>query len=280
MELGFILALCTAVCFGIYPIIQKRLTASYSSLQVLSSMKIVEVVVYVLVVIVTSTFILPKTFLDLFLILIFGVFETAGLLFLLKSYKFISVGETFAVANTYPFFLLILSFLVLHETISILHIIGMIIIFFGILSISVAESKMHGTLKYAFFASLCWTMSTFIMVLLLKQGYSPIPLTLFTQGITGVYIILLLFFYERKSLELKKSYLLPFVSVGILTAIGLLCLNSAIAIYIPAIALSVVSSRIMINLLLGRIFLREKMSAFEVFGIILVILALIVFNFG
>lgn len=280
MELGFILALCTAVCFGIYPIVQKKLTTSYSSLQVLSSMKVVELVMYILVVLVTSSFVVPKTGWDVLLILLFGVFETAGLLFSLKSYSVISIGETFAVANTYPFFLLIISFLVFHDTISMLHIWGMIIIFFGILSISVAESKLHGTLRYAFFASLCWTMSTFIMILLLKKGYSAIPMTMFTQGVTGLYIILLLIFYEKKSFPRSKSFISRIIIVGILTSTGLLCLYSAIGMYIPAIALSVVSSRIMINLLLGRIFLHEKMSMFEVFGIILVIIALVVFNFG
>lgn len=279
--LGALLAGLASICFGALSVAIRKSTDKASVLEISIVVILINIVVFSL-----SSLFFPSN-LDLIPILAFvGSGILATVLFRILFYhgvRKIGASRASAIKTSTPLFATLLAVLLLNETLTFLHFVGILILILGILFVSwemKSEEKVEGSLKPVFLIIL----GTFFLSLeapLSKFGFSKgvsVPLGLTIKSLTafiGISLYLVLkgrspFGAFRHSKKYKKWYLFA----GLANTVGLALFYLALSIARVSVVSPVANVSPLFALVISYFFTPklEKITWKVVVGAILVVL--------
>ncbi|MEM2178872.1 MAG: EamA family transporter [Candidatus Methanomethylicaceae archaeon] len=211
-----------------------------------------------------------------------------GLGDLIYMYSLDSIGVSRAVpiSSIYPLFTILFSFLFFNERISLIVFIGALIIVLGIWILYKGEKTNYSSNKKGYFAAiLCailWGLSISLMGEALKFLDSLIVNTLRTIVLSIFFIFLMIFNNIRRkifNMKFRTCFILGlagFIALGlgwISLSIGLILIGAAKAVPISSITP-------LFSLIIGKMFLKEKIGINIVIGAIIIFIGVIFINLG
>jgi DME family drug/metabolite transporter len=227
------------------------------------------------------------SFMPLFYIILSSLIGLGlGDLTYMYSLDFIGVSRAVPISSIYPLFTIFFSFLFFNEKISLIVFIGALIIILGIWILFKEEKSNFSNNKKGYFAAilcaLLWGLSISLMGEALKFLDSIIVNTLRTI-ILSIFFIFLMFInnIRRKisKIKIKICFILGlagFIALGlgwISLSIGLILIGAAKAVPISSITP-------LFSLIIGKIFLKEKIGINIVIGAIIIFIGVIFINLG
>jgi DME family drug/metabolite transporter len=227
------------------------------------------------------------SFMPLFYIILSSLIGLGlGDLTYMYSLDLIGVSRAVPISSIYPLFTIFFSFLFFNEKISLIVFIGALIIILGIWILFKEEKSNFSNNKKGYFAAilcaLLWGLSISLMGEALKFLDSIIVNTLRTI-ILSIFFIFLMFInnIRRKisKIKIKTCFILGlagFIALGlgwISLSIGLILIGAAKAVPISSITP-------LFSLIIGKIFLKEKIGINIVIGAIIIFIGVIFINLG
>jgi DME family drug/metabolite transporter len=230
------------------------------------------------------------SFMPLFYIILSSLIGLGlGDLTYMYSLDLIGVSRAVPISSIYPLFTIFFSFLFFNEKISLIVFIGALIIILGIWILFKEEksnfSNNRNNKKGYFAAILCailWGLSISLMGEALKFLDSLIVNTLRVIILSIFFIFLMIFNNIRRrifKIKIKTCFILGlagFIALGlgwISLSIGLILIGAAKAVPISSITP-------LFSLIIGKIFLKEKIGINIVIGAITIFIGVIFINLG
>lgn len=207
----------------------------------------------------------------------------------LSYYKGLTIGQVSVispVASSYPALTVILSVLLLKESLTSQQIAA---ISLAILGSILASFKLKDLIKlnpknaargvnYAIFASLCWSfMLLFIGILSSDLGWYVTVLLL--NAFSLLYLVSYSKVYKKDISFPAKGIILIIVLSAILDVFAVLSYSFGTTITYVAIIATVSSVYPAITILLARFFFKEKLDVNQWFGVLLVLVGLVLLSF-
>lgn len=206
---------------------------------------------------------------------------------LFRSFEFISIWESIAIANIFPFLIVLFVFLSYQEGVWLFHLIWMSLVFFWIFLISKQDWSFKISLdtKYAFITAIGWAFYNFAIDYFVRSWFSILQVSLMFEVwvfLSSLLYILFNFWLPLQSIRNvflnQKLLLLCFLS-GLSTAAWTYFTVLAMS-YIPvSIVGSIVSSQVVFSALLGYFVLSQKLSYLKLTWILIVFVWLVLYNF-
>lgn len=228
--------------------------------------------------------------LSLLLIIFFAVgsvLYAGGYLLLYKGFEVGNVSVVSTVVNLWAVFTIILSYVFLHQRLSVLHSFAVFLIIIGVafVSININDLKKRKIellqgVKEGFFSALIfgffWTLSD-----VLSKQVGWLEVTLFIK--IGSALFLLAFsYFSKKTMSIKmvdnKTKLIV-VLVGVLEGIGVLSVNFGLTIGEAILVTPISSALSVVTITLAVLFLHEKLTKIQFVGVLSVILGIILTSF-
>ena len=143
--IGYLYALISTFAFSLNQVYNKKLSENLKPLSAVLLRNLFLIICLFVVTVFFGNF--NHNFnLKIFSIIIFtGICSYVAILYLFKSFKYLSIAESISIANLFPFVFAILSILFLKNSINLIEFIIMIIIFFGI--VLIVNKKLTFTFK-------------------------------------------------------------------------------------------------------------------------------------
>ncbi len=232
--------------------------------------------IVIICVVPFSGIVLHFSFSVIGLLLLLSFFYTAGYLLFYKAFEIGNVSVVSSTINLYAVCTMIFSFIFLGQRLTLMQIIAVIFIFFGVTLVSlnfqdIVKGKLSillgvkETLLSALIFGIFWTVSNVIA--------SQIGWVVITLGIKIGTIVLLLFYsyfmknsFKLEKVKVKTKYIL--IGVGLLDVIGTASVNFGLSIG-DAILITPISTALsIVTISLAVLFLKEKLSRIQVVGIV------------
>jgi|ETNmetMinimDraft_11_1059920.scaffolds.fasta_scaffold55065_1 drug/metabolite transporter (DMT)-like permease len=214
------------------------------------------------------------------LLLVGGTIDFVGFIFFYKGLKFEKLSIFTPIVACNPIILIILSFLVLGEVLSISQGIGIAFAIIGLILMSVERTKLRvnkKTMTLGLGAMFSWGTSLFIYGMLVKEMYWVFAILVFSL-IT--FIASILFFVVKKvSLKIPDKNTLGFMAtVGILDTLGSIFFAIGVTKELLAIVGPIGALYPAVTLILARMLLKEKILNIQKLGIVGILIGLVVLS--
>ncbi|MFH7860033.1 MAG: DMT family transporter, partial [Candidatus Aenigmatarchaeota archaeon] len=213
-----------------------------------------------------------------------------GDLIYMYSLDSIGVSRAVPISSIYPLFTIFFSFLFFNERISFIVFIGALIIILGIWILYKEEKSNYSNdnkndkkgYLAAILCAILWGLSISLMGEALKFLDSLIVNTLRTIVLSIIFIFLMFFNNIRRkifNMKIKTCFILGlagFIALGlgwISLSIGLILIGAAKAVPISSITP-------LFSLIIGKMFLKEKIGINIVIGAIMIFIGVIFINLG
>lgn len=258
---------------------------SFNGLQVNFSVQAVSLPIAIGLLIFSSNVSLDNSRVVLLIILESAVFTCAFLAFI----KALSLGPTGVVVplqSIYPLFLLILSVIFLGQMFSVVQVMSIITIVFGVFLVAYERQKKKKLWnfsidkKMAIFSGLLWGFGNFIFNSIVDEASWE---TLYALSNISIFIfafLLILISSNNKVSDIKKSLMHKrALLAGLVVTLGSLSfIVGGTLVGSIVIIISIASAEPLVAALLGRIFDKEVLSMHKRAGAVIVVAALIVLN--
>ena len=240
--------------------------------------------IFVLLLISVFTFTLNIPVLTILLLPIAALFYSAGYLLFMKGFEIGNISIVAAIMNLWAVFTMLIAFIFMGQRLSALQFTGVIMIISGASLASLnwrdisnksfqLSSGVKETVFGALFFGVFWNISEVISE---KIGW--LLTTLFVK-IGIILFLLLLSLLIKRELSLTKATTktkLMFVVMGILEAGALAILNFGLTIGDAILITPIASALSVVTILMGIIFLKDKVTKLQGLGIITAISGIIV----
>lgn len=230
----------------------------------------------ILIILLTSFFFTSPNILKLFLLspayILIGLINIIHIYTSYAAFKYLNAGIATGLFYTYPIFILLLSWIFLHESFSIKTIIGLLICFISVLFIQ--YNKIHdNNHKIGYFYIFIAAITEAIIILFYKSFHMSNSFDrLFTLYALSIIPISILLYFSNNSISLKDFTQLS--GFHIIFGFGGYLLR-LFAVDLPTNIFSLLSySQIIFAFLYGSYFLNEYFNLTNVIGIILLIIGL------
>lgn len=128
---------------------------------------------------------------------------------------------------------------------------------------------------------LCLSIMSFLITILAKKGY---PVSFILLGIGVVFVIYYFcqtFIFTHSKFQITPITILILLLIGILSALGNLSAYQAASVAPNAgLALAIVSMQSMVVTFLAFIVFRDKLTTFQIIGIVFAVISIILINLG
>lgn len=282
--IGFIYAIIATIGYSVNNTINKKLVQNTNSWNALLLSSFFLSIFSALLVLVFSSFKQILSF-EIFIYTFFGgLLGMLALIFLFDSFKHFNFGETMTIANLFPFFTLFFIFIFYGVKLSFSYFLVMFIVFLGIALIfrKSGEFKFNKFIYLPLLTAICWGFYHFSIKALINLNVEIFNIVFYLE--TSIFLFTLVYVLTNSKIKIEKSFLkrnnvlLGFFS-GLSTTIGTLFVTFAMTKLLAPIVSSIISSQVMLLSLFGYLFYNEKLNNFQVLGIIVVFVGLVLFNF-
>ncbi|MBS1266074.1 MAG: hypothetical protein MAG795_00039 [Candidatus Woesearchaeota archaeon] len=184
------------------------------------------------------------------------------------------------ISSGWPIVTVMLSLIFFKETLQMYQIIGILLVIFGTIIISIKKLKKNKITKgaeYGLVAMICWGISLFVISQLSQElgWYFPVFYSKITALILiSVYVIIT----GRKLLFKEKQSITPLMLSGILMSIAFVSYGYGVTKGYTSIVAPVSAAYTGITVILARIFLKEKLKKTQFVGIAMILVALIILS--
>lgn len=220
-------------------------------------------------------------YLDL-LILFAGVISFIGIISFIKGLEVGNVSIVASIANGWSVITVTLSIVFLDEHLNPLSVFEVLLIILGVLLVSFRHksnkrlklSKNSGEVKYALITMVGWGLYYFLdAIIVMKVGWFDAAFLL------NLITLVLIFSYGyAKSTKLtslgKGSYLLLFIG-GLANLIASISYNLGVTFNFAVIVAPIASAGVMLPILFGIFYLKEKPEKIQILGMALIVLSII-----
>jgi uncharacterized membrane protein len=218
----------------------------------------------------------------------FGALATA--LFAAATYALfyyvISIGEislTSAIIATYPVFTLILAFLFLKESLTPLALLGIFLSIFGVILISAPPKlkfKLEGWVIGAILVSLGYGVLGYWQKIVLTNVDNATYIFVLTIAQIAIVGLWRLFLKKEKLPKIKMENFL-FSAIGIFFFnIGMIIYYIALEKGLASVVVSLSNTYIVVTVLLSLLWLKEKITIFQMIGIVSVVIGVVLVGFN
>lgn len=194
-----------------------------------------------------------------------------------KALDYGNVNEVTPVDKTSIVITLVLSYILLNESITINKVLSCIFILLGtFLMVDKKKSNNKKWLKYALATAFFTSVSTIISKIGLKS-INPI-LGVFYRTFVVFIIIWIYFYMENKTfqnIKINKHTIKYLIFSGITTSLSWICYFYALKDGEASIVFPIEKLSIVVSIVLSCIILKEKMTRKSIFGLILIIIGMI-----
>lgn len=287
--LGFLFALISAIGYSLNQIFNKKLLLNnLSSIETLLLSNFFILFFSFFLFLFYGVFDLVNySFFDLILLIISGFFGFFGIVYLIKSFSILSVGEALSMANIYPFFVLFFSFFFMGIYINLINLLLMITVFFGIMILIKGKKSFKVSLKlfYPLITAFSWGLYGFVIYLLLNKHFNLYSIIFYLEFLILIFTLIYYLFIYKGHLKnfnsnlFSKNNLIYASLVAITTNIGTLFYGYSTHYINPAIASSIGSSQVVFAFIFSFFLLKERVTFIQILGISWVFLGLFLFNF-
>lgn len=213
------------------------------------------------------------------LFLIEAFLNFLGYVFFYKGIEFEKISIISPIVAGYPVVIVLLSYFILNEILTLYQIIAFILMIFGLVLISIQKKI---TINYkrgvylAIAAMLIWGVSIFLFGYLIKATHWLFALAL--SRILSSIFISSFFKLKKLSFSISKSIIPILILIGVVEIVGTIFYS--IGVSVSSISLvSVISSLYpAMVIILARIFFKEKLNIHQKFGIIGMLLGLVLIS--
>ena len=238
--------------------------------------------VILLVLVFTFNFNIPGS--TIVLLPIAALFYSAGYLFFMKGFEIGNISIVAAIMNLWAVFTMLIAFVFMDQRLSKLQSIGVFMIISGVTLASInwgdlknksfkLSSGVKETVFGAFFFGVFWNISEVITE---KIGW--LPTTLFVK--IGIILFLLIFsFLIKREIYLAKTATktkLMIVLMGIIEAGAVAIVNFGLTIGDAILITPIASALSVVTITMAIIFLKDRITKIQGFGIIAAISGIIV----
>lgn len=215
------------------------------------------------------------------LIIFGGINGMIGIWALFSSFEKISVAESLAIANFFPFISLIFFYFFMEKSVRIIDIFIMCFVFIGVLlTLKKEKFAFNKFLLFSVITAFSWALYYYILAILNDYGISPMNNTFYIE--TGIFIsvVFYMLFIKKDGIKFKFEYssIKNGFFAGLFSVLGILLFIFSLEKLNPSIATSIISSQIMFSSFFAYIFFNEKLDIRQIIGILIVVLGLILFN--
>lgn len=277
LMIGISLAILSAISLGMVPVFSKKLLEildSWNSIIYGNFFMVIIAFFYALIAGFSFSFSAGV----LVVILINGVIGFLGLYCLYESFKYLKLGESLSIANTYPFITLLLLGFIGSSIISMTEIFFMLLLLVGVYLVV----NHHLTITFnkgillALVATTAWGFYSFAIAYLLREGFNFSSTILMLE----LFILICCFLYVTLTNKLKpitKEITKKASLLGLFNGVGTLLLASSIVYLNAGIASSISTASVLITALFGYLVFKEKLTKIQMIGIFIIIFSLTMF---
>lgn len=211
-------------------------------------------------------------FVSLAAIIGFGIADTL----LFKSINLIGVSRSYTIANTYPLFTMVFAVLFLSEPFLLTYLLGTVMIFIGIVGVSVNNNtevkreKSEGLLA-ALATAVLWAIATILIALGLKE-MSTILANTVRFPLLFIFLLLISRFWRRKLRLTMKDWIFLATSGILGMTLGGIAFLFSVQLIGASRATSLSSSSPVLASLMSSFFLKEKVTWRVIASSIMVVL--------
>lgn len=215
------------------------------------------------------------------LIIFGGINGMIGIWALFSSFEKISVAESLAIANFFPFISLIFFYFFMEKPVRIVDIFIMCFVFIGVLlTLKREKFAFNKFLLFSVITAFSWALYYYILAILNDYGISAMNNTFYIE--TGIFISIVIYMhfikkemtlFKFKAESLKNGFFAGLFSVG-----GIFLYIFSIQKINPSISTSIISSQIMFSSFFAYVFFKEKLDIRQICGILIVVIGLALFN--
>jgi len=220
----------------------------------------------------------------LLLTVISGIAYALGYLLFYHAFEIGNVSVVSAVINSQNLFIIFIAYFLFGQRITQLQILALPIILLGIILVSVNFKDFKKTgfslllgvketlLSAVMFGIFFWPVNEYIV-----ERTAWLPVNLITKLVAIVTVGTIALIKNQKLAINKTSHKLKFVLilVGLLEAAGILSVSFGLSVGDSIIIAPIASALTLVTVALAMIFLKEKISKFQAFGIMMTIVGIV-----
>lgn len=278
--IGLLLSLAATCCFGIATFLSSKIAKGLGPLQTLFLFQLCGMPALFLLL----PFAPQHVQVQWMPLILLGVFQTCNMLIWFYALKVGNVSIVSPVSEVYPLISVVLGVISLHETVGVMRVFGIGLIFSGVLLVGIQLDQLRKTKTVALYKgitpALVYAMGLAIFVFLAVLSARTNGWFVSAFGIRGVIVIVSLVFLLVQKTTLKQIVSnVPWVwvlSAGMIDAIGF-SLFSLASVHADVSYVAVISSaQSLVVVMLAYLFYKERLKLYQVVGLFAVVAGLVV----
>jgi len=288
MQNGIGFSLLAALSLGIADLFIQKTSRIETSIKTLFfSQFLGAIILGVYLLFSDSSFFTKSTSLYGGIALIIGVILALGNLFLFRAFELGPILIVSPITSSFAIVTIVISFLFGEKT-TLIQNMGLLVTIGGIILGGVKRSdetinRPHFSLpqgiRYAILAAFFFGIGFWLL-----KFPSPILgsfLTTFISRCSSIITISLIMIYKRTELRIRSnSSIVPILIIGILNACGLILYNQALIYGLSSIVTVIFSLYGVVTVIIGYIFLKQRVLNFQYIGIIMTFIGVAILSFG
>ena len=285
MDLSFVLGLAAAVCWGSGDFVAKLVTDRLGYLRTGTFMQYVG-----------GLLLLALTFQDLtplwrfpsatYLVLGLGVVNASATVALYKSFEVGQLSIVSPIASSYPALSTILAVMLLNETVSQTHLVGIVSILMGIIMVSLQNKSKVSSNGRTFATGVGYAILSFVLMGLLYfalkiavaslGGFLPVLVIRWESAL--ILTAALVLTSARANTHARRSFL-AVVVVGVVDSVANIAYNLGISIGTVAIVSTLSGLFSAVTVLLACVFLKERLAKHQGLGFLAILVGVSVIGY-
>ena len=275
-EIGTALALYSMLAWGIQDFLDKKTLKEIKPLNLLFFQHLFSLIVLMPFAFnYLSSFVLNQSIL---LIILYGVLHIVAYYGMYTAFKKGKVSIMSPLVASYPIITILLALIIFKETLSIFKILGISLVIFGtiVISIEKVKDKMRTTkgLNYAALSMLAWAVIFFLWKPIVS--IFEVILAIFLLRVSTVGLLLPSKFTLLNNFP--RRLLVPILLIGILELSGVVTYAYANTLEQVSILVPIASAFPAVTIVLAWIFLKERPQKHQIIGILLLLPALVILS--
>lgn len=279
--IGFVLALFSAMSFSLNNIFSKDNINKIGVWNTLLVTYFFVSVISFISALIWGNFHHTINYKIILLIVFGGINGMIGIWALFSSFEKISVAESLAIANFFPFISLLFFYFFMEKPVRIIDIFIMCFVFIGVLlTLKREKFAFNKFLLFSVITAFSWALYYYILAILNEYGISPMNNTFYIE--TGIFlsVVVYMLFIKKDGMKFKFEFnsIKNGFFAGLFSVLGILLFIFSIKKLNPSISTSIISSQIMFSSFFAYIFFKENLDLRQIIGILIIVIGLALFN--